>query len=127
MNELKHQKSVDKAISNLMKYAKKAPWAEREAQFFSEILRDTAALAGVPVSELGQKLDNYYYMGEAFGYLFELFATSHWDNEDVCMIEDYVKRRGWREPPHAKRYLTALAKSEVRLWEVVTVNVGRWV
>ncbi|AWK15594.1 hypothetical protein SK355_13955 [Candidatus Fukatsuia symbiotica] len=125
MSTRKQQKELDKAIVHLMKYAEEALWSERKKQFFDDILMDAANGVDISVSELIETLGEGY-LGMAFSYLFELFATSCWNNEKFCMIEDYVKRRGWRETPYATRYLNALAKSEVRLWEVVTVNVGQW-
>lgn len=127
MTQRKQQKEIDKAISNLMKYGEQAPWSERQEQFFSEMLMDAADRVDVPVDEFGQVLEDDGYMGMTFGYLFELFATSYWDNDDLCMIEDYIERRGWREAPRAKRYLRALAKSKAKLWEITAVRPGHWV
>ena len=127
MSQRKQQKEIDKAIANLMKYGEQAPWSERKEQFFSEMLMGAADRVDVPVDEFGQALEDSGYMGMVFGYLFELFASSYWDNDDFCMIENYIKRRGWREAPRAKRYLQALAKSEVKLWEITSVSPGHWV
>ncbi len=73
---------------------------------------DAANRVDAPIDEFGQVLEDSGYMGMVFGYLFELFASSYWDNDKFCMIEDYIKRRGWREAARGKRYLQALAKSE---------------
>ena len=127
MSHRKPQKEIDKAIANLMKYSEQEPWSERQQQFYGEMLIDAAARVGVPVDEFGQTMEDQGFMDMIFGYLFELFATRCWDNDDFCLIEDYVKRRGWRETSYAKRYLVALSKSEIELWEVVTVNAGHWV
>jgi hypothetical protein len=127
MNQRKQQKEIDKAIANLMKYGEQASWSERQAQFFSEMLMDAANRVDVPIDEFGQVLEDSGYMGMVFGYLFELFASSYWDNDEFCMIDDYIKRRGWREAARGKRYLQALAKSEAKLWEIIAVNPGHWV
>lgn len=127
MNQRKQQKEIDKAIAHLMKYAEQAPWSERQKQFFNEMLMDAANRVDIPIDELGQALEDSGYMGMVFGYLFELFASSYWDNDEFCMIEDYIKRRGWREAARGKRYLQALAKSEAKLWEIIAVNPGHWV
>lgn len=127
MSQRKQQKEIDKAIANLMKYGEQAPWSERQEQFFSEMLMDAANRVDAPIDEFGQVLEDSGYMGMVFGYLFELFASSYWDNDKFCMIEDYIKRRGWREAARGKRYLQALAKSEAKLWEIIAVNPGHWV
>lgn len=127
MSQRKQQKDINKAIFNLIKYGEQAPWSERQVQFFSEMLMESANEVDVTVDEFGQVLEDNGCMDMAFAYLFELFATAYWDNEDFCMIDDYIKRRGWREAPRAKRYLQALAKSEVKLLEITDVNSGHWV
>lgn len=127
MNQRKQRKEIDKAIANLTKYSEQALWPERKEQFFIEMLINAANRVDVPINEFGQVLEDSGYMGMLLNYLFELFATSYWDDDEFCMIEEYIKLRGWREAPYAKRYLNALAKSEVKLWEIITVNPGHWV
>lgn len=127
MSQRKQQKEIDKALTNLFKYGDQAPWSERQEQLFSEILKDAADRADASVNEFAQVLEDNGYMGMVQGYIFELFATRYWDNEDFCLVDDYLKRRGWREAPRAKRYLQSLAESEVQLWEVTAVNAGYWV
>jgi hypothetical protein len=127
MKQRKQQKEINKAIANLMKYADKEPWADRQQYFYSERLMEAAAFVDVPVDEFGQTLADSGYMDMVHGYLFELFASCYWNNESFSMISDYVKRRGWRETPYGKRYLGALADSGVEFLEATTVNPGHWV
>jgi hypothetical protein len=127
MNPRKQQKEIDKAIANLIKYGDNEPWADRQQYFFPERLKEAADSIDVPVDEFGQTLADSGYMDMIHGYLFELFASCHWDNEDFSMTSDYVERRGWREAPYGKRYLGALADSIVELLEATTVNQGHWV
>ena len=59
-----------------------------------------------------------------FGYVFEDFASAHWDGEQNSCIDDYLKRRGWREAPVARRYLQALNDADTQFWEVTNVKPG---
>lgn len=88
---------------------------------------DVAAQIDIHPEELVQQLEESGFMDMIFGYLFEQFATSHWDDEDFSLIDDYLKRRGWREAPYARRYLSALNESEVTLWEAMSVKSGHFV
>lgn len=127
MNKRKQQKDIDKAIANLIKYSDSGVWEARQAQFFDEVLSGVAESLEVPADKFYETLEDHGYMETGFVYLFELFASTLWDNEEDSMISNYIKRRGWRETPYAKRYLSALDDSEVQLWEIVDVNAGYWV
>ncbi len=127
MRNRKHQKEIDKAIANLIKYADRGVWEDRQKEYFNSMFSDVATRLNVATDELVQQLEGHGYMTMIFGYLFENFATCQWDNENYSMIGDYIKRRGWRESPYARRYLNALDDSENQLWEVVSVKAGQYV
>jgi len=127
MRNRKQQKSVDKAIVNLLKYADQKEWATRQEEFFDELLSEAAKRLDVEVEHWVQLFGEHGYMDMIFGYLFEVFANTQWNNEPDSLIGDYIKRRGWREAPYAIRYLKALDDSQVELWEVVSVKAGHHV
>ncbi|MBV1877992.1 MAG: hypothetical protein KUG79_10165 [Pseudomonadales bacterium] len=127
MTTKKNQKEVNKAIGHLIKYAEGEVWADRHAQCFDESLSAAAALCDIHIDELAQILDEHNYMDMTFAYLFEQFATSVWDNEEFCMLDTFIKNRGWRESPYARRYLTGLGANEVQFWEIVSVKQGSYV
>ena len=127
MRNRKQQKDIDKAITNLIKYADQEVWGDRQKEFFNSMFSEVADRLNVAPDELIQQLEEHGYMTMIFGYLFENFATCQWNNENYSMIGDYIRRRGWREAPYARRYLNALDDSEVKLWEVVSVKAGHFV
>lgn len=55
----------------------------------------------------------------------DFFARS-FDSEQRNVIEDYLKRRGWREGGPAKIYLRALRTSAMSLYEVVDLLPGHY-
>lgn len=126
MSKRKPQKDLDRAIANLMQFGERPPWDDRQGQFYGRALDRAAETMEIDPDDLEQVLEEEGFMGMAIGYLFEQFATVCWNDEDFCFVEDYLKRRGWREAPYVKRYLRALVDSEVRLWEVVEVKPGQW-
>lgn len=127
MSQRNHRKDIDKAIANLIKYADRAPWSERQRELFEGLFEAVADELEITPEELVQTLEPHGLMDMVFGYGFEQLATSCWDGEDVSMIDDFLKRRGWHEAPYGRRYLTALNHSEIQLWEVVAVKPGHHV
>ena len=63
----------------------------------------------------------------AFGFVFEEFAAVRWDNDEHTLIDVYLKHRGWREGSAGRRYLQALAESELKFWEITAVMPGAYV
>lgn len=125
MSNKKQQKEIDKAIRNLMKYAdQQSVWQERLSETFSQVLGQTEHNLGLKQDELASKLHDAGLWHMVMGYLFEAFATTHWDGEKQSCIDDYLKRRGWRESPAGRRYLQAMSQSEVALWEVTSIKPG---
>ena len=55
----------------------------------------------------------------------DFFTTRLGEHGELNVIDDYLKRRGWRESVPARRYLEALRDSTVSLYEVVDVVPGR--
>ena len=67
-------------------------------------------------------------LGDAFGMIYawvlEDFFTMEFD-DGLNIVDDYLKRRGWREKAPAKRYLRALRHSAFSLYEIVDVEPGK--
>ena len=55
----------------------------------------------------------------------EFFTARFGDDDETNVVDDYLKRRGWRETAPARRYLEALRDSTVSLYEVVDIDRGR--
>ena len=69
-------------------------------------------------------------LGDAFDMVFscvleDFFTARFGDEGEKNVIDDYLKRRGWREKVAAKRYLEALRDSVLSLYEVVALDPGR--
>jgi len=59
-----------------------------------------------------------------FGLIFEDFISRRLPPDDKNIIDDYLKRRGWRESVPGRRYLQQLRDSVLSLYEVVEVSPG---
>ena len=80
---------------------------------------------GYSQEELGQELAEHGYGGMLFGMLFEDFLSRRLQPDDKNIIDDYLKRRGWRESVPGQRYLQQLRDSVLSLYEVVAVSPGQ--
>ena len=59
-------------------------------------------------------------------FILEDFLTARFGEQgERNVIDDYLRRRGWRESVPARRYLEALRDSTVSLYEVVDIVPGR--
>ena len=114
----------DQAIGNIVKWSVRDDWTPYREQMFAEHLDSVADNFDLTVEELVENL------GDAFGMLYgvildDFFTARFGDDGELNVIDDYLKRRGWREKVPAKRYLTAIRDSVISLYEVVDLDPGK--
>ena len=125
MSNNKQRKDIDKAVKNLVNYAEQqAKWKLRLEDVFDQMLLPAAQELGIEEDILIEASQEDGYWNIIFGYIFEDFASATWDDEEHSFIDEYLKRRGWREAPIGRRYLKAINDSEVELWELTAVKPG---
>ncbi len=111
-------------LSGLMKWMQRPEWAEAFQEVFHDHIEATCEAAGVDMGSLGELLGNHTAM-ILFGCAFEDFLTQSVDESERNIVDDYLKRRGWKESVINKRYMTALRESEMSLYEVSEVVPGQ--
>jgi len=103
------------SVAGLMKWLRREEWREAFEQLLDRHLGQACAKAGGR-DELGDVIG-----GESFavlwGCIFEDFLTRDLD-EGRNIVDDYLKRRGWKESPLNKAYMAALRSSVMSLYEV---------
>jgi hypothetical protein len=115
---------ADQAIGNLVKWSAKDEWAPLRDQVFAEHLGPIQERFGIPDEELVDLLGDAFSM--VFGFILEdFFAARLGEEGERNVIDDYLKRRGWREKVPAKCYLEAIRDSVPSLYEVVDLEPGR--
>jgi hypothetical protein len=125
MSNRKQRKEIDKAVRNIINFANHQPeWQQRLDDMFSQMFSPAAQTLGIEEDELLVEIQDAGYGHMVFGYIFEEFSTALWNNEELSFIDEYLKRRGWREAPRGRRYLHAINDSEMRLWEITDVKPG---
>ena len=113
---------ADKAIANLMKWSAKEEWTPFREQIFAEHFDMICDRFDTTEEEIADLLGDAFDM--VFGCVLEDFFTARFGENDANVIDDYLKRRGWREKVPAKRYLEALRDSALSLYEIVDLNPG---
>ena len=119
-----HIPGADKAIDNLVKWSTKEAWRPFLEEVFAEhfdMICDRFDTTQEKIADL---------LGDAFGMVFgcvleDFFTAQFGDEGEKNVIDDYLKRRGWREKVPAKRYLEALRDSVLSLYEIVELDPGR--
>ncbi len=113
---------ADKAIDNLIKWSAKEDWNSFREQIFAEHFDMICDRFDTTKEEIAELLGDSF--GMVFGCALEDFFTTRFGDEGNNIIDDYLKRRGWREKIPAKRYLEAMRDSTLSLYEVVDLDPG---
>ena len=118
------QRETDKAISHLMDWADTAEWEEMKSDIFDSHLMAAADLLEMDIADISDMLVQHELDGMMFGFCFEDLASMRFPPDDRNLIEDFLKRRGWREGVRGRRYLRQLSQSVLSLYEVVDLAPG---
>ena len=115
---------ADRAIGNVMDWACRDDWAEEWSYVLADHLVPVCDDLGIEPEGLESTLGS-----DGFGIVFacaaEDFLSRSFGDEGRNVVDEYLKRRGWRESGAAKTYLRALRASTMSLYEVVDLVPGR--
>lgn len=117
---------IDKAIKNLMNWAERPDWSNEQEAVFNEHFVPVADRTGISPDELQQKLAERGSIHMLVGIIFEDFISRRIPPDDRNIIDDYLKRRGWRESVIGRRYLQQLRDSLLSLYEIVDISPGNY-
>lgn len=109
-------------LDRLIKFLSRDEWDE----CFQEIINDHLGpvLDGDGFEELAEMLGEQWAM-TLWGCAFEDFLTQDFDVQGRNIVDEYLKRRGWKEGAQAKAYMKALRTSVMSLYEVSEVIPGK--
>lgn len=116
---------TDKAIRNIMNWAERPEWSEEHRAILEAHLLPVGERLGMGIEDISQTMVDHGYMGMLFGIIFEDFLSRRLPPDNSNVIDDYLKRRGWRESVIGRRYLQQLRDSVLSLYEVVDVAPGQ--
>ena len=115
---------IDKATENLAKWAAREEWEALQMEIYDAHIDPAADALDMSGDDIAELLGDSAFMLHVF--ITEDFLTARFGEDDKQnVIDDYLKRRGWREAVSARRYLEALRDSVVSLYEIVDIDPGR--
>ena len=115
---------IDKATENLAKWAAREEWEGLQLEIYDAHIHPVADALDMSGDDIAELLGDSALMLHVF--IAEDFFTARFGEDDQQnVIDDYLKRRGWREAVSARRYLEALKDSVVSLYEIVDIDPGR--
>jgi hypothetical protein len=105
------------SLQGLIKWLGRDEWRDRFARVYDAHLQPACERLGVNVDEVVSILGNGWFMTTVWGSAFEDFLTRDFD-DGRNIVDDYLKRRGWKESASTRAYMTALRTSVASLYEV---------
>ena len=115
---------IDKAMENLIAWSQRDPWAARHAEIFAFHMDPFADMLEEPADDIAALLGEEFHVLRVF-VCEDFFTARFGEDGDENVIDEYLRRRGWRETAAARLYLEGLRDSAVSLYEVVGIDAGR--
>ena len=102
-----------------------AVWSKRLREVLTEHFVPAAEKLGLDPEKTWEALGSN--VGPVYGIALEDLCTRQFDDPPRNVVDDFLKKRGFRLPPLAKTYLEALRDSVPGVYEAVAVQPGHGV
>jgi hypothetical protein len=110
------------SLDGVMKWLRREEWNDAFSDLLEDHLRPACSKWDVAIDELSSIIGDGWFMN-LWGCAFEDFLTRELsDNRNI--VDDYLKRRGWKESATNKTYIAALRSSVMSLYEVSDIIPG---
>lgn len=110
-------------LDGLMKFLGREEWSECFDEILYEHLGPVLEAGDIEFEDLGEILGEDW-ASAIWGCAFEDFLTQDFDVAGVNIVDEYLKRRGWKESAQSKAYMKSLRSSIMSLYEVSDVVPG---
>jgi hypothetical protein len=104
------------SLAGLMKFLRREQWREAFNEVLDRHLAPACAKADVAIDELPDLVGDHH-TSVLWSCVFEDFLTRDLD-DGRNIVDDYLKRRGWKESASNRAYIAALRSSVMSLYEV---------
>ena len=105
------------SLQGLMKWLTRAEWRDEFAEVYDHHLLPACRRTRLDAEEVMEILGESWFMTTVWGGAFEDFLTREGaDGRNI--VDDYLKRRGWKESASTRAYMSALRTSVMSLYEV---------
>jgi hypothetical protein len=106
-----------RSLQGLMTWLTRAEWGDWFAEVYDHHLLPACRRTGFDAEEVMAILGESWFMTTVWGCAFEDFLTREGaDGRNI--VDDYLKRRGWKESASARAYMSALRTSVMSVYEV---------
>lgn len=110
------------SLAGLMKWLRREEWRNAFNELLDRHLGASCAKADIAIDELPAIIGDQRFM-VLWGCVFEDFLARNFD-DGRNIVDDYLKRRGWKESASNKAYMAALRSSVMSLYEVSEILPG---
>jgi hypothetical protein len=110
-------------LDGLIKWSMRDRWADRFEQILEDHLMTTCDETGLETDDIVSTIGEDLFMSTVWACAFEDFLTREFDDGENA-IDDYLKRRGWKESASVRAYMAALRNSTISLYEVSDIVRG---
>jgi hypothetical protein len=114
---------ADKAVGAIMKWSEREDWREQRTTVFADHFGPVLEDLEITVEQVIDTLGSGAFM-QLVGCALEDFMTCNFEPDERNVVDDYLKRRGWKESAPVKDYLRALQGSVMSVYEVVDTAPG---
>lgn len=110
-------------LEGLIKWTTRERWADRFERVFEDHVLPTCDEIEMEIDDIIAAVGQDLFMSTVWVCAFEDFLTREFDDGSNA-IDDYLKRRGWKETASVRTYMAALRNSTMSLYEVSDVAPG---
>ena len=112
------------SLSGLIKWLGREEWRGPFEEVLDQHLGPPCETAGIESDEIAEILSDHDSM-MLWACAFEDFLTRDCEPDGRNIVDDYLKRRGWKESVINKGYMAALRASAMSLYEVSDIVAGQ--
>jgi hypothetical protein len=113
-----------RSLQGLMKWLSRVEWRDRFAEIYDHHLLPACRRTGFDAEEVMTILGEDWLMTTVWGCAFEDFLTRE-GTDGRNIVDDYLKRRGWKEGASARAYMSTLRRSVMSLYEVSNLDLNK--
>jgi len=111
-------------LEGLIKWSTREHWADRFEETLEDHLLPACDEANLEIDDVVSTVGEDLFMRTVWACAFEDFLTREFEDGENA-IDDYLKRRGWKESASVRSYMTALRSSTMSLYEVSDIVSGK--
>lgn len=112
-----------RGVDGVMKWVRREEWRSAFEEVLGEHLGAACERADIDPEDLPSLIGGHWFL-TLWGCAFEDFMSRDLE-DDRNIVDDYLKRRGWKESASNKAYLAGLRASVMSLYEVSDIVPGR--